>query len=71
MGAHKFHNNFAIGLRACALFHMGVNFGSIIENKKEAMERSWMKVKRHIAMMKIYELGWIETLEEVDANPRS
>jgi hypothetical protein len=57
LGAHKFHNNFAIGLRACVLFHMGVNFGSIIENKKEVMERSQMKVKRHIVMMKIYELG--------------
>jgi len=30
-----------------------------------------MKVKGHIAMMKTYELGWMETLEEVDDNPRS
>jgi hypothetical protein len=37
---HKIHNNFAIGLKAHPLLHMGVDFGFTIKNKKEAMERA-------------------------------
>ncbi len=68
---HKIHNNFAIGLKAHPLLHMGVDFGFTIKNKKEAMERAWMKVKGHIATMKIYELVLMETLKEDCDNPRS